>query len=314
MGREKASLSRQDLQEVGDAPLVALRREHQRPAVRLHHLPQRVAPGLLGMVGDEGIIHFLERLQHGLLERDRRLLLLLLAQPNIRADAAALKDRQRDARAETVSPRVPVAEILELQRLDREAARQSDLWVEIRLRDADRGRGGVELVLGLPDVGPPLRELRWYADRHHGRRRRDRRWRCQFRRERAGCLAEQEAERVDELTFLLHDLGHLALDASDRGLRVRNIEISTDAAALALRRERQALACRGEVLARDLFRALGTAELDIVARDLSHRRDQRVPAGFGRRLRPAHGPALSPGVPCPTRRVPRRHRSRIGTG
>ena len=96
---------------------------------------------------------------------DRGFLLLLLPQRQRRLQPPALKDRNRDRRAERIEQRVEREQIPRLQCLDASAAAQRERRIKIRVGHADRCGRGVQLRLGLADVRPLRDQFRRQARR-----------------------------------------------------------------------------------------------------------------------------------------------------
>ena len=120
----------------------------------------------------------MERLQHDALVGGDQLLLRLVLQRDVGADAAALEDRPGDARSEREQAALPVEEVRAADALETRGAGDEEARKEVARGDADLGRLRGELSLRPGDVRPAQQELGRKPDldvRRRLRNRRDRR-------------------------------------------------------------------------------------------------------------------------------------------
>src|SRR5882672_3448585 len=115
-------------------------------------------------------------LQHRLVIRDRRFLLLRIAQFEGALLLAAREDRQRYARSDHVLQRTAFPEVSDVQRVETRGAVQLNAWTERSDGNADIGRGRMQLRLSRSNVRPATRQFGRNSEWNARRRRRDQLW------------------------------------------------------------------------------------------------------------------------------------------
>jgi diguanylate cyclase (GGDEF)-like protein len=285
--REQVGLRHQHCQKVRHTLLVSALRKIQRPLILSHRPDQFISPRLFRLIGRQRVVNVVPGLQDSLLEVDRRLLLLGLAQLQSRAQLAALEDRDGQAGTEGILLRIEVEEILDLQRLQPHAAGEIERRIEIRLRHADIGRRGMKLRLHLTDVRPSPCQFGRQPDRNTWRH-----WRHRLRGRKLGSqrvrrLAQQQTQRVDCLCFLLLKARDLRQRRMQLGGCVRYVEICGHPAGGTLLRQAKTLPGGANILAGNAELGLRATKLDVVARDLGQTGQQHGAlcflGGLGRR-------------------------------
>jgi len=143
----------------------------------------------------------------------------------------------------------------------------------------------VQPRLGLPDIGPPAREVGRQADRY------DRRWlllrrqrRFQLALERARLQGHQLAEFVDVLADLAIEAGKLGLGAGGLRGRTDHVDVAAQTRSPAQAGEIQQVTHGGDGLLNDPTLGLGAAQVKIGAADLAQGGHQNRAAVLDRGL------------------------------
>ena len=283
-GVQKILLIGQHGQEVAETLVIAIRRQAQGKPILLDCALQRRAACLLGAKGGQGVIDFMKGGQQRFLVLQRRFPFGRLAQIECRRQAAALKDRQTDRRAEIVSASGPAAEILHGQGLQHAVAHQGYLWEEIRYSDADIRGGGMQLCLRLAHIRTALRQFGGHTDRHPWRQRRYRMGRRQQSGQITRRLRQKQSDGIHQAGLLLFQLRQLRRIGQGLRLRIRHIDSGAEAhARFFLRQPGDPLRIVDTLLNRRQG-CLRAAQLDVIADKLRHRAERHGAPIFNRCL------------------------------
>lgn len=260
---------------------------------------------LLGRPGIQGIVHFMPGAQYRLPIRERGGFLPCFVQGQTLGQPPALKDRQVNRRADGKESRVPTVQIATFEGLHADSPFEADTRVEIGLGHTDGRRGGMQLRLGVQDVGAPVGQPGRDADRHVGRQRRQGHGGTQLRIEGARLFAQQQRQGIHQAIATLAQFGNRSLDRCRLRAGGRCFEARRDAVTLAAFGQAEGSFGHRQILLRDVQLRLGAAQLQIGSR---HFGGQGHPGGFavihrglqGRCRTLAHASRTAPKIELPT--------------
>jgi hypothetical protein len=175
------------------------------------------------------------------------------------------------------------------------APRSENFGIEIGCRRAHVRRGGGELALRPPDVGPAAQEVRRQTDARPGRQCRDRRLLRDLIGERAGLRAQQHIEPVHRLFQAALEQRNLRRRRAHLAVRLCDFQVAGETRIESDLREAQRLLLRRQIRPGDGQPPLKASQIDIIFRHVAEQRDQHgapvLDAGAEVRFRRFNAPA-----------------------
>src|SRR6266705_2630551 len=258
---ELGGLHRHHVDVAHGARLVLVGRQHHRFARCAHGLVLHFRLLFEDAQRGEVVLDLLEAGEHGLaVLRDGRIVgryrLLCL-----RAPQAGVEDRLRERGADRPEAARRGEQIGGIRAAETAARRKRERRKVRGLRDADlRVRGG-RPALGSGDVGPALEQLRGQAERNARHRHRERHGRD---RELGGRLADEDRDRVLQLSALHAGIDRLRQRAFQLRLGLHHVHLRCDARRIAIARQLERLAEGRDGIVEQLLLRVEDAQMEIV--------------------------------------------------
>lgn len=275
---EQRALIIEYLQERGDPSAIAFEGSGDRVAEILHRDLLRQADLVILLVGNQGVGNILERALDGLLVRDQRLTLLRLGSTKVPAEPSGLKNGLRQLCSGAPSAQIEIDEARHGGSTGgAPVAGESNLRKECSFGHADLGIRSNEVLLGLKDVGTPLKQRGCKTRRDFGKE-----WLVDQRASayhRVGIIAQKNTDGILFESELPFQLWNLRVGSIEHLPGLQDVECGSNAMIEPVLHKPHGIFLSLDGVAGDLQLQVEVKQREVIAGHITHKREDGGLAG-----------------------------------